>query len=56
MIDNATHSYASMNGNIVFTVKSGKILLTASNNTLKLKETEWFKENRKMPDAWKQAA
>ena len=38
MIDNATHSYASMNGNIVFTVKSGKILLTASNNTLKLKE------------------
>ena len=41
-----------MNGNIVFTVSSGEISLTFSNNDLKLKDTNWFKEKRTCPDAW----
>ena len=46
-------SVTSMNGNIVFSVTNGEVKLTFSNNDLKLKDTEWFKENREMPDAWK---
>lgn len=45
-------TYKSMNGNIVFTVSSGEISLTFSNNDLKLKDTNWFKEKRTCPDAW----
>lgn len=33
----------SMNGNIVFSVKSGEISIECSNNNLILKETDWFK-------------
>ena len=43
----------SMNGNIVFSVTNGEVKLTFSNNDLKLKDTDWFKENREMPDAWR---
>ncbi len=42
----------SMNGNIVFSVTNGEVKLTFSNNDLKLKDTEWFKENREMPEEW----
>lgn len=35
-----------MNGNIVFTAKGDKLELYCSNNYTKLKDTEWFKENR----------
>lgn len=44
----------SMNGNIVFSVTYGIIDLRFSNNDLKLKDTEWFKENRNMPEAWQE--
>ncbi|MBE7073503.1 MAG: MBL fold metallo-hydrolase [Clostridiales bacterium] len=43
----------SMNGTIVFTSNKGNITVDCSNNNLILKETEWFKANRIMPDAWK---
>lgn len=43
----------SMNGNIIFAVTDGKVTLNFSNNNTKLKDTDWFKENREMPEAWK---
>lgn len=48
--------YKSMNGNIV--VKSGAdaVTVNCSNNNTILKNTEWFKQNRVMPDAWKKAS
>lgn len=48
--------FKSMNGNIV--VSSGKegVTVNCSNNDLVLKDTEWFKANRTLPDAWKTAA
>lgn len=45
--------FVSMNGNITFSCINGEISVVGSNNSLKLKETEWFKENRICPDAWK---
>ena len=41
------------NGNIVFACTNGQITMYFSNNNLKLKDTDWFKQNRTMPDAWK---
>ena len=40
------NQYTSMNGNIVFYTKNGKLYLYCSNNTTVLKDTVWFKENR----------
>lgn len=44
----------SMNGNIVFSCIDGVITLQCSNNDTKLKDTQWFKENRTCPDAWRE--
>lgn len=43
----------SMNGNIVFTCANGKITMHFSNNDIKLKDTEWFKDKRICPKNWK---
>lgn len=40
------YGFTSMNGDIVFYSKSGKLNLYCSNNDTILKETDWFKENR----------
>ena len=48
----ANDGYASMNGNITFSCVNGEITLNCSNNNLKLKETQWFKENRICPKEW----
>lgn len=48
--------YESFNGNIVvFANKNTQISVKCSNNDVILKETEWFKNNRTMPDEWKVA-
>ena len=45
-----------LNGNITVNCKDGKnITVIGSNNNLKFKDTDWFKNNRTMPDAWKTA-
>ena len=45
-----------LNGNITVNCKDGKtITVTGSNNNLKFKDTDWFKNNRTMPAAWKTA-
>ncbi len=44
--------FTSMNGNIVVSSKGEEVVVKASNNLLKFKETAWFKQYRKMPQAW----
>ena len=47
--------YKSMNGNINFHCNDGhEYTITGSNNSLILKDTEWFTNNRTMPNEWKQ--
>jgi len=50
-IDNITGSnqYKSMNGDIVFLVSNGEFSMTGSNNSLKLKDTEWFQSRWSSP-------
>ena len=45
--------YQSMNGNIVVTSDGTEVSVNCSNNNILFKDTEWFKKNRTMPDAWK---
>lgn len=45
-------TFKDMNGNIIFTVNNGKINIEFGNNDTKLKDTDWFKENRECPSAW----
>ena len=44
--------YSSANGNIVFACTDGQVTMYFSNNNLKLKDTDWFKEYRTCPKAW----
>ncbi len=44
--------FESLNGNIVFSCTKGVITVTCSNIKDKLKDTEWFKNNRRTPEAW----
>lgn len=43
----------SMNGNIVYCHTGSKETMRFTNNSTKLKDTDWFKNNRVCPDAWK---
>ena len=50
--NNDEKSYESMNGNICFKSENGKDYTVAgSNNSIILKDTEWFKTNRTWPSA-----
>ncbi len=51
-LDWDTRSYTSMNGNIVIKAKPRAIEVVCSHNNTILKDTAWFRENRKTPDAW----
>lgn len=44
--------YDSFNGNIIVTSNKNGVKISCSNNSTKLKDTEWFKNNREMPVAW----
>ena len=46
ILDYKNNEFTSMNGNIVFYYDSA-LKLYCSNNALKLKDTQWFKDNRK---------
>lgn len=52
MISDNADGYEPMNGNIVFFVKDNEIKLWCSNSIKKLKEWDWFKNNRTCPQAW----
>ena len=45
-----------LNGNIIVSSGEDGVTVNCSNNNTLLKDTEWFKENRIAPAAWKQAA
>ena len=50
VVSDDSKGYKSMNGNINFHCESGQnYIVTGSNNSIKLKETEWFKANRTWP-------
>jgi len=55
-LDYSAGTFESMNGNIVvYCSRKDEILTLAvacSHNTTILKETDWFKNNRELPDAW----
>ena len=41
-----------LNGDIVFACTDGNVTMYFSNNDIKLKDTDWFKQNRTCPKAW----
>lgn len=45
--------FQSMNGNVIISSNGSDIALSCSNNNTKLKDTDWFKNNRQCPDSWK---
>ena len=52
-IDYKEDKFTSMNGNIVVCSNTGeKTAIYCSNNTTRLKDTDWFKQNRVTPPAW----
>ena len=52
MMNYSTGTYKSANGNIKYSCIGGEVTMTFSGNDLKLKDTEWFRANRRMPTAW----
>ena len=51
--DDSSH-YKSMNGNINFHCEDGhQYTIIGSNNSVILKDTDWFKTNRVIPNEWK---
>ncbi len=44
--------FESFNGNIVIKSEPKEVKVSCSNNNTKLKDTEWFRENRTMPIKW----
>ena len=51
--DNENKEYTSMNGNIVISFSFGQPVVECSASNDKLKEWEWFKQNRTVPSQWK---
>ncbi len=53
IVSDNSKGYESMNGNIVVTSVNGEITVQCSNNNTLFKDTQWFKDNRTTPQAWK---
>ena len=49
--DNSKKTFASMNGTICFSSNGTTSSVACSNNNTILKDTDWFKANRKWPTA-----
>lgn len=47
--DYKSAKFTSFNGNIVICTSGASLSVYCSNNTTELKDTDWFKKNRKMP-------
>ena len=54
-VDYSKGEYTSMNGNIVVSCNKSdsSVTINCENNSTLLMDTQWFKDNRKMPEAWK---
>ena len=46
------NEFMPFNGNIIFMVSKDAVSIICSGNDHKLKDSEWFKNNREMPGAW----
>lgn len=53
IVSENSSGYQSMNGNIVVTSDGEMVSVNCSNNNTLFKDTEWFANNRVMPEAWK---
>lgn len=53
IIDYKGNIYESLNGNVIFSVADGEITIICSGDDRVLKDSDWFKDNRDAPDAWK---
>lgn len=53
VVSDNSKGYQSMNGDIVVIKDEGKLSISCSNNNTLFKDTEWFKQNRTLPDFWK---
>lgn len=53
--DNEAKYFDSLNGNITVSFTRNAVTVTCSASNLKLKDTQWFKDNRTCPEAWKAA-
>ena len=51
-IDYDKNEFTSFNGNIVYLAKNDTYDVKCSNNNTVLKDTEWFKNNRRVPSKW----
>ncbi len=54
--DTTTNTAKPLNGNIVVTSNTAGISVNCSNNDTLFKDTNWFKNNRVCPEAWKEGA
>lgn len=52
MVADTTEGYKPMNGNIVFYTKGKKLKYWCSESFTKLKDFDWFKQNRTCPTQW----
>ncbi len=52
-VDYENDEYTSMNGNITVASVNGEVSVYCSASSAVLKDSEWFKNNRVCPDAWK---
>ncbi len=50
--ERAEDGFESMNGNIVVSSNGEEVTVECSNNAVLFKDTEWFKENRTLPEDW----
>ena len=54
IISNDEIGFTSLNGNIVVSSSGGEVRVQCSNNNVLFKDTDWFKENRILPNAWRE--
>lgn len=52
-LDYKNNQFCSFNGNIVYASNKSAYQVFCSNNTTLLKDSDWFKQNRTCPEAWK---
>ena len=52
-VDYKKGEFTSMNGNIIVRSSKGTVTVVCSASQTVLKDTEWFRENRTTPNAWK---
>ncbi len=52
-VDYENKEFVSMNGNIIVRSVDGSVSVHCSGSKEILKKSEWFKQNRNMPEAWK---